>query len=113
MFSLQIYLMRTRGLIKIGIASSPMARQKQVQQQEEFRVVLLCTASPHGVDAKRHERRLHKMFAHVRVRGEWFEDIPEIHEEFKKLRGYVPFVDRQAEMIEAGLMKPPKRVWPL
>ncbi len=62
------------GLIKIGSATDPTARLAMFQTgcPEELRLI---AAIPGGGVA---ERRLHKQFAHLRVRGEWFQPAEEL-----------------------------------
>jgi len=63
-----VYLMRhTNGLIKIGHAANPRAREKTLQA-EDPRLHLIGSFY---ADAKT-EKRLHDIFAELRVRGEWF-----------------------------------------
>lgn len=63
-----VYLMRhTNGLVKIGHAVNPKTREKTLQA-EDPRLHLIGSFP---ADAKT-EKRLHEIFADLRVRGEWF-----------------------------------------
>jgi hypothetical protein len=64
-----LYLFRHQnGLTKIGYSKDPHRREKTIQA-EDPRVHMLATR-PGSSDQ---ERRLHKIFADKRVRGEWFD----------------------------------------
>ena len=64
-----LYLFRHQnGLTKIGYSKDPHRREKTIQA-EDPRIHMLATR-PGTSDQ---ERRLHKIFAEKRVRGEWFD----------------------------------------
>jgi hypothetical protein len=64
-----IYLMRHRnGLVKIGRSRNPVAREKTLQA-EDPRLEMFF----YGNGDKHIERRLHRIFHELRVRGEWFK----------------------------------------
>lgn len=56
------------GHIKIGHAADPERRLKQLQTGCPGKLILLCTVS----GSKDDEAKIHKKFAHHRLRGEWF-----------------------------------------
>jgi Meiotically up-regulated gene 113 len=62
--------------IKIGFSTDPNSRRSQLQTSTpyELRVVL---AIPGTMET---EKKLHKRFQHLRVRGEWFRKDPELLE---------------------------------
>jgi hypothetical protein len=64
-----LYLFRhSNGLTKIGFSSNPTRREKTIQA-EDPRVHMIATRP-----GKLHqEKRLHRIFADKRVRGEWFD----------------------------------------
>jgi hypothetical protein len=67
-----VYLMRHKnGLTKIGRSKAPKVREKTLQAEDpRLQIIFHCEA-----DAAT-ENRLHKIFASVRVRGEWFDLMP-------------------------------------
>jgi hypothetical protein len=79
-----IYLMLAKGAkaIKIGFSTSyPSARQRTMQtgNPHELKLIMLVGGT------LRDERRYHEQFAHLRIRGEWFKDCPEIREYFREM----------------------------
>jgi hypothetical protein len=62
------------GPIKIGIATNPTERLKTLQQGN--------AADLRGLAAWRapscEERQLHREFDYARIRGEWFQPVPEL-----------------------------------
>jgi hypothetical protein len=82
-----VYFMCCRNAIKIGYARDVQKRLKAHQVSQPVPVGLMAT-TPGGVEL---EREYHRMFAKYRIRGEWFEDAPEILAEIARLRkGEVP-----------------------
>jgi hypothetical protein len=67
-----LYLMRhTNGLTKIGRSKNPQKREKTLQAEDpRLEMIFQCEANEFV------ERRLHKIFDSVRVRGEWFNLLP-------------------------------------
>jgi hypothetical protein len=67
-----LYLMRhTNGLTKIGRSKNPQKREKTLQAEDpRLEMIFHCEANEFV------ERRLHKIFDSVRVRGEWFNLLP-------------------------------------
>lgn len=64
-----IYLMsHTNGLTKIGKSVDPKAREKTLQAEDPRLEMIFYHPGWYGL-----ERRLHKIFADLRVRGEWFK----------------------------------------
>lgn len=65
---------RPSGLIKIGSASDPRRRVKELQtgSPEHLRLLAVTTGG------ELHERDLHARFATDRVRGEWFSPSPSL-----------------------------------
>ena len=64
----KLYLMKhVNGLVKIGVSKNPKAREKTLQAEDpRLHKIFECEASYWA------EARLHKIFADLRVRGEWF-----------------------------------------
>jgi hypothetical protein len=67
-----LYLMRhTNGLTKIGRSKNPQKREKTLQAEDpRLEMIFHCEANESV------EKRLHKIFDSVRVRGEWFNLLP-------------------------------------
>jgi hypothetical protein len=64
-----IYLMsHTNGLTKIGKSVDPKAREKTLQAEDPRLEMIFHHPSWDGL-----ERKLHRIFADLRVRGEWFK----------------------------------------
>jgi hypothetical protein len=62
------------GPIKIGYSADPQQRIRQLQTGARAQLHMLRTIEGSmGV-----ERRLHRQFAHLRLRGEWFKPEPEL-----------------------------------
>lgn len=72
----RIYFIQTAsGPIKIGLAKkSPVARMAELQVGNHERLILLTSF----VGTSDNELELHKRFAHLNVRGEWFLPAPEL-----------------------------------
>lgn len=60
--------------VKIGMADSVSARLAQLQTGSPWPLRLLGVVPGGAVE----ERDLHRRFAHLRLRGEWFEGAPEL-----------------------------------
>lgn len=74
-----IYLMRHRnGLTKIGKSNQPKARERTLQAEDPRLELVFYAKTDHSV-----EGRLHRIFAPVRVRGEWF-DLADHHVDWIK-----------------------------
>jgi hypothetical protein len=72
------------GTVKIGYsAKEPRNRVKSLQTANptELRLLSLVRGS------RRDEQKYHRQFAHLRVRGEWFRDEPELREHFGEMLG--------------------------
>lgn len=67
-----VYFLRCHGFIKIGTATCARSRHKAIQTVSPFAVELLC-AIPGNAER---ERSLHRKFAHLHERGEWFRSDP-------------------------------------
>ena len=81
-----VYLIAAHGTgkIKIGYsAKTPDGRLRTLQtaNPHELRLLMLIRGS------RRDEPRYHQMFDHIRVRGEWFKDTPELREYFGEMLG--------------------------
>ena len=64
-----VYLMRhANGLTKIGWSSNPHLREKTLQAEDPRLEMIWCRPCEKHI-----EKRLHDIFASVRVRGEWFK----------------------------------------
>jgi hypothetical protein len=62
------------GPVKIGYARDVYARISHIRSVSPF-PVRLCAALPGDEDL---ESAVHRKFAHLRVRGEWFKWAPEV-----------------------------------
>ena len=70
-----IYFLRMGDLIKIGVTQDVNQRIKSYSKTEyPYKPELLATCP--GGFAK--EKELHARFAHARVKGEWFSQVPEL-----------------------------------
>ena len=64
------YATSGEGLIKIGTSLDPERRLRAIG----CRTLLALEPGGHGT-----EKRRHRQFAHLRVKGEWFKAAPELH----------------------------------
>ena len=70
-----VYFIRAgnKGAIKIGVASDLAKRLETLQTGNPFQLKVLatipCSSEQHAYEL---ERRMHKLFASKRIRGEWF-----------------------------------------
>lgn len=69
------------GGVKIGFASNPSLRVRDLQCGSPIKLRILATVP--GLPAD--ERAYHKRFAKHRLHGEWFERCPEILAEIERL----------------------------
>jgi hypothetical protein len=88
LFGGSVYFIEAVGtdMVKIGYTCNTKDRLKKLQtaSPHELRLVASCKAS------FLEEQRLHSRFAHCRVRGEWFERVPEIEAEIERLNSGCP-----------------------
>lgn len=67
-FLTYVYLMRHKnGKTKIGRSKYPQARERTLQSEDPELEMILCFECHEKIEA-----RMHKIFADLRVRGEWF-----------------------------------------
>lgn len=85
----KVYFIRCEGYIKIGKAQRPETRVKEIRRggilfpkQLDLESAELIATEPGGLDR---EKELHAKFAHLRDRGEWFTEAPELTEYIKSL----------------------------
>jgi hypothetical protein len=79
-----IYLMLAKGAkaIKIGFSTKyPSSRKRTLQTGNPHELKLLMLVQ----GTLRDEQRYHEQFAHLRIRGEWFKDCPEIRDFFREM----------------------------
>lgn len=76
----QVYFVEAGDFIKIGYTQSRVSRLRRMSTDTPYELVVLHTEfGTYGW-----ERTLHRQFAHLRVRREWFRKSPEILEWIKK-----------------------------
>ena len=81
-----LYLMARTGLVKIGMSGDPVRRARALGAAAGERVEILATVAFASTDeARQAERQAHAAHAAHRRHGEWFADVPEIHEYFARL----------------------------
>jgi hypothetical protein len=73
-----VYFIQARhgGPIKVGIATNPRRRLRELQTAHAHELVIR-RMTPGGLDL---EQKIHKQFAHLRLRGEWFTSAQELME---------------------------------
>ena len=86
--STHVYFITNGQEIKIGQSGAPLARMKDLQNSTPLPLQMLGHFRAHPDE----EYRLHAMFRHLRVRGEWFRPDPEL----------IAFID---ELRAAGLFQ--------
>lgn len=75
------FVSTTAGMVKIGSAVDVLARLGELQVGSPVTLALLGV-----IDGGRlREKQIHKQFAHLRVRGEWFRGTPELSAYIKKV----------------------------
>ena len=67
-----VYLLHAEGSdrFKIGHSNNPEGRCQKIRQQSPFPISLVCSYMV--INAHECEQKLHKMFSHRRIHGEWF-----------------------------------------
>lgn len=70
------------GPIKIGISKNPKRRLHGLQTTSPYHLKILAT-KPGDIEE---ERRLHSKFAHLRLKGEWFQRSQEILDEMMSIK---------------------------
>ena len=70
------------GRLKIGASTNPEERIKGLRKKGQFIRLL-----GFGEGGFRRERSIHRRFAHARISGEWFSNIPEIRDFAERLGG--------------------------
>jgi hypothetical protein len=74
--SLYIYFIQCGPFVKIGRASDPHYRLRELQAGNPEELTLLATV----LDASVLEGAVHDRFKHLRIRGEWFRLEPDLRE---------------------------------
>lgn len=72
----RVYFITDGELIKIGYSGAPTVRLKGLQSDNGRELEIIRTVPGTFED----ESRLHAQFAHIRVRGEWFQATPDLVE---------------------------------
>ena len=88
------------GPIKIGIAVDPNRRLSELRIGCPYPMALLAECATEDADAE--ERRLHLVFRHLRIHGEWFTYATELREAIVLARSDARAV-AQAMMNLAGM----------
>jgi len=78
-----VYFIGAGDRIKIGFSRRPTERLKDLQTSHHLKLELLATM-PGSFQT---EARLHKRFAHLKQKGEWFVARPELIEYIDQLNG--------------------------
>ncbi len=69
-----IYAIQSESAVKIGISKQPSIRLRDLQVANESTLHLLWSVlAPTRTKAKNIERRVHKRFRDMRMKGEWFD----------------------------------------
>lgn len=63
-----IYFIKSKSFVKIGVASDPNVRLKELQTGNPFKLKIAATIPGHFVT----EKELHSVFDRFRLEGEWF-----------------------------------------
>jgi len=85
-----VYFIRCEQYVKIGISYNPAGRLQQIKssggslipKRMDFTQAAIIATEPGGFDR---EQELHAKFAHLRDRGEWFIEAPELTEYIESL----------------------------
>ena len=85
-----VYFIRCEQYVKIGISYDPASRLHQIKssggslipKRMDFTQAAIIATEPGGFDR---EQELHAKFAHLRDRGEWFIEAPELTEYIESL----------------------------
>jgi hypothetical protein len=85
-----------KGPIKIGQAVDPNRRLSELRIGCPYPMSMLVTFQPEDADLE--ERRLHLVFRHLRIHGEWFEFATE-------LLAFVRTVPSDAKLASARIME--------
>lgn len=78
-----VYFIEAGDLIKIGFTRSPVGRMRTIKTGCPLPMKLLH----HEAGSLKSERELHRRFAVLRVRGEWFRKAPELLAYIKQRKG--------------------------
>jgi len=78
-----VYFIGAGDRIKIGFSHRPTERLKDLQTSHHLKLELLATMP----GSYQTEARLHKQFAHLKQKGEWFVSRPELIEYIDRLNG--------------------------
>lgn len=73
------------GMLKIGASVRPKQRLGSLQGACPTQLALVGFFR----GEKAEERRLHKLFGALRTHHEWFQDVPEIREEFSRQETWI------------------------
>lgn len=86
-------------VVKIGVASDPLVRLRELQSGNHLEIQLLATVKGGRVA----ERAYHERFARDHIRGEWFKRTPEIEAEIARLQ-VSPAIEADLQRLQgAGL----------
>lgn len=75
-----VYFLQEGKRVKIGHSTNPKARAQDLTRHT---VLKLLATEPGGAER---ERELHKQFAHLRIKGEWFYLKPEILDYIRSIK---------------------------
>lgn len=83
-----VYVMASGGLMKVGVSSSVDDRRRALEAQRGVAVSVLATVEfPTRRAALDAEGALHRRFASIRQKGEWFLSDPKIPSSLAALSG--------------------------
>lgn len=70
-----LYAIQADDEVKVGYSSNPKGRLKslQVGSTKSLKLVWQTYAGDDDAEAKKQEKKLHRMISHFRIRGEWFK----------------------------------------
>lgn len=95
---LYFVLCRTTNRVKIGVANNPISRFNSIQcgSPTELTIVGLIWGP------RTNEKKLHRKFRAHRVRGEWFDAVPELMDYIKEHAPITEEVDYQMRVMRVS-----------
>lgn len=77
-----IYFIAAGDFVKIGFTTSPVGRIRSIKTATPLPLKILH----HQRGTMKQERELHRRFAAIRVRGEWFRKTPELLDYIEEIK---------------------------
>jgi len=100
-----LYAIQASDKVKIGYSANPKSRMRSLQtaSTDKLSLVWQCYVGDDDKEAKRQEKKLHRMISHFRIRGEWFKLECLVAVRGYRVKNYYTKVEKKADEINSSL----------